>query len=390
MITLTKQVKVETLVALAEIGIPSKSEEILAILELAKELGGTIRAQDVNTRLLGRPEESPHGQRILMVVESYGLIEKIGNREDDLYRITEAGSDNLQKGQIMIPEEGSYILFVTEDALFNEAILKIERDSYVEQTESSAYFSRKNDRALREQLDETVQKPNYLTKYSHGYLFRQVADSNIPIQVNSISDKVARSTKRKPSVNVSLELDLGVNPVMRVQTTIGTLILPEICTETRFDKQYVEVLEALTSDAGRLEVLDEEPTLLIHWNSVNPEDAERFRKQITVERPTLWDFGTFERISFSLPILPASMQDAIAWANLLLRRNITTYIDKPEYDNKKQEVAAKFSKKYQPDSFVNDLTDFDEMVQQVVEEKRAGNVSPLYWRLIAPQDLNAR
>jgi len=389
MLTLNRLIKVETYVTLAEIGIPTKSQEILAILQLAKELGGTVRAQDVNIKLLDRPGESPHAQRILMVIESYGLLAKTWNREEDAYRITEAGSDNLQNGQIMIPEQGAYTIYTTEDSLFNEAILRVERDSAVEQSESSAFFGKKNDRAPIEQIVESLQKPNCLNKYLSGSLFRQVANSNAPIQINSISEKVARSSRRM-IMNISLELDLDTNPVMRVQATIGNFSIPEICTETRFNKTYVEVLEALTSNLGSLEVLGGEPTLIVPWNSITLEEAERFSKQITVEEPKLWDFGVFKKTTFHLPILPTTMQDATSWANYLIHQSINTYTDKLEYERKIQEVATKFSQKYDQHNLAAALIKFDELVNQVSEEKKAGKSSQLYWRLITPQDLNAR
>lgn len=387
MLTLSRPIKVEVYVALAEIGMPSKSYEILAILQLAQEQGGTLRAKDVNIKLLDHPEESPHAQRILMVIESFGLLEKIWH-EEDTYRLTAAGLDNLQNGQIMIPEQGAYILFTTEDSLFSESILKIDRDIAVEQTESSTYF-RKNNHMQREQVAENLQKPGYLNKYVHGYLFRQVANSNAPIQINSISDRVARSA-RKLSVSISLELKPDSEPVLRVKSTMGNSSSTEICTETRFNKTYHEVLEALTANIGNLIILDGEPVLLVAWASLNPNEAESFRKQITVKTPQLWEFGTFSSTSINLRILPATIEDATAWANFLIKRAITTYTDMLEYEHKIQKVTAKFSQKYNPDTLAATMTTFDELVKQVTEERKTGTLSPLYWRLIAPQDLNSR
>jgi hypothetical protein len=387
MLTLKRAIKVEAYVALAEIGMPSKSHEILAILQLAQEQGGTLRAKDVNIKLLDHPEESPHAQRILMVIESFGLLEKM-RYEEDAYRLTAAGTDNLQNGQIMIPEQGAYILFITEDSLLREAIIRVERDIAVEQTESSAYF-RNNKRMQREQVAENLQKPSYLNKYVHGYLFRQVANSNAPIQINSISDRVARSARRL-SASVSLELEPGSEPVLRVKSTVGNSSSVEICTETRFNKTYNEVIEALTANIGSLLILDGEPILLVAWASLNPNEAESFRKQITVEAPQLWEFGTFESTSINLRILPATIEDATAWANFLLKQSITTYTDKLEYEHKIQKVTAKFNQKYNPDTLAATMTTFDDLVKQVIEERKKGSLSPLYWRLVAPQDLNSR
>jgi hypothetical protein len=389
MLTLTRQVKVEAFVALAEIGVPSQREEILAVLKLAAEHGGYVKAEDVNTTLLGRPGESPHGQRILMLIESYGLLERTGTRENDAYRITIAGTENLQKGQIMIPEEGSYILFATTDPLFKEAILRIERNPFVEKNESQTYFGRKNDSSSREQTNESMARPSYLDKYVRGYVFNQAANSNAPLQVNSISDRLALSSRRL-IVTVDLELELDVDTAMKVGAVASGSSVKEVYAQTNFNRRYTQVLETVTADVGRLEVLDGEPTLLVSWNSMNASEAERFRKEVKVENPTLWEFGTFESVNLTLPILPATEQDAVAWGNYLLRNSIRTYVDESAYLSARYDVAGRFAKKYDQSSLSNRLMKFEEMVRQVTEEKKAGDTSALYWYLIAPQDLSIR
>jgi hypothetical protein len=389
MLTLTRRVNVESFVALAEIGVPSQREEILAVLQLATELDGYVKADDVNTRLLGRPAESPHGQRILMLIESYGLVEVNIARERHSYRITQAGIENLQKGQIMVPEEGSYTLFTTTDPLFKEAILRIERTPYIEEEEAKTYFGSKNDRALKAPTSESVQRPSYLDKYMHGYIFRQIANSNAPVQVNSISDRVALSS-RQLSVNVFLELELNADARIKVETTGGASSTQEVYAETSFDKRYNEVLEVLTTNVGRLEVLEGEPTLLVGWAAVNSREAERFKKEIRVEKPTLEKFGNFETVDLKLPILPATQEDAIAWANSLMRNSITTYVDESEYLRIRDEVASRFGKKYSWDTLVNLMMKFEEMISLAIEEKKKKEVSELYWYLLAPRDLSIR
>lgn len=388
MLIFTKSVKIEAYQALAEIGVSSQREEILAILKLATELDGHVKASDINTKLLGRPEESPHGQRILMVLESYGLLERTGARENAPYIITQAGYENLSNGQIMVPEEGSYILFTTTDPLFKEAILRIDRAPFVERSEAKSYFDRKKGSLPEVQTTRSVQKPSYLDKYKRGYVFRQAANSNKTVQVNSISDRVAPSS-RNMKLALSLELELDVDAKMKVQT-IGDTSSQDVYTETTFNKLYTEVLEVLTTDIGRIKLIDNEPVLLVGWDKVKPQEAERFRKEINVNEPSLWEFGSFEAVNFTLPILPETQRDAIKWANYLLRNNITTYVDESEYIRIRNDVALKFRMKFDPNSLAEKLVTFEEMVHQVIQEKNSEGVSECYWYLLAPKDLSIR
>lgn len=388
-LTLSRRVDVESYVAIAEIGVPSKREEILAVLKLAAELGGIIKAEDVNTKLLGRPPESPHGQRILMLIESFGLLEVTGNRENGPYMLTDAGRDNLQKGEVMVPEEGSYLLFATKDPLFKEPLLRIERTPPVEKREALAYFGGRKEAQAQTQESESVERPDYLDRYAKGYLLRQGSDANRQVQVNSISERVARSSS-KLDVEVTLELEPNSQPKMRVRTANSRQDNKEVYVETNFDLGYVEALQAIVGEEGQLEEAEAGPILLVPWSRVSPIEAERFKKEIDAKNPTIGDFGRFSRVKLVLPILPRSERDAVSWASHLLRKAVTTYVDESGYDKMRPEVASRFGQKYDPDPLSKRLLGYDDILREVTDERRAGKTPELFWYLVAPKDLNMR
>jgi hypothetical protein len=191
-------------------------------------------------------------------------------------------------------------------------------------------------------------------------------------------------------MTVAIQVAANNQTIMKIRTSIGNTKLPETVGETAFNKNYVEVLTKLVSEIGKLDILEGEPTLLVNFNSVKPEEIEKFQKQVTIGEATLWEFGTFKNINFSLPILPATRQDAVQWANQLLRLTLNTYTDKTSYEAKKIETAKKFEKKYEETTLSNALTPFDQLINEVIEERKTGKQSPLYWRIMAPQDLTSR
>jgi hypothetical protein len=387
-LVLSRRVAVEAFVALAEIGVPSQREEILAVLKMASELGGQARPEDVNVKLLGRPPEFPQGDRILTLVESYGLMEKAGTRESGPHHLTEAGQDSLQKGEVMIPEEGSYLLFATRDPLFIEPILRIDRAPDVEKEEVNRYLGRKRNGSPQEGQVKSIERPNYLEKYKGGYIFHQAAKSGEQIQVNSISERVGPSLTRL-DVDVVLELESGLPAKMKVRASPNGYSPGEVYSETAFDMSYAEVLGAITSGLGQMKAVQGEQTLLIDWDQVNPAEAERFLKQVDVREVELGRFGRFKAARLTLPILPRREKDAIDWGNFLLRRGVTGYLEREAHDKLREEIASRFGKLYGPGPLAKQLDHFDEMLTKATEEKREGKVSELYWFLNAPQDLTA-
>jgi DNA-binding PadR family transcriptional regulator len=388
LISLRRQIKVETFTALAEIGITDKREEILAILKLADKNQGYVDSSQVNTELLGRPAESAQGQRILMVVESYGLIEKAGTVGGDSYKLTDAGREDLQKGEIMVPEQGGYVLYTTKDPLFKERILRIERTTVVEDNESKGYFGSREDRKLLNE-SKSVARPDYLSDIERGHILRQVCKGNEVIQINSISEKVAPS-KRELKVSVTLELAPNEPAKMKVKSIGSSTSDKELSTETLFDQSYMQVLQLLTQDIGRLDVFGEEPTLLMKWNNIKSREAEQFRKEITVDKPTFGEFGSFESLKLTIPIFPETQSDAIQWGNYLLKQSITTYLDESNYANLREMVAKKFSAKFEPERLSSRLIDFGEMLTQATAERSAGETTERYWFLVTPKDLTMR
>jgi hypothetical protein len=385
MLTLTRQVHVESFLGLAEIGVSKKREELLAVLKLAAEGGGLVRAEDVNTTLMDHPPESPQGLRVLMLIESYGLAERTGNEWTDPYRITDAGKENLEKGEVMIPEAGLYQLFATTDPVFVEPLLKIERATN-ESRETDARFRRRD--APKEESRRSLERPGYLDRYAKGYLCKQTADSNKLVQLNSISEKLATSSKHL-DVRVTLELEPGSPPRMKVRVRDRAPDAEEVYSETKFDMEYNDVLKAITRDQGKLEIVGNEPTLMVGWDKVSPFEAERFRKQIKVEGLKLGEFGNFDGVSLVLPIMPATQQDVIGWASYLLRRGVSGYVDQQGYEKIREEVAAKFAGKYDVSWLVSHIAGFGDMLAQTVEQKRDGMELELYWYLHAPKDLSA-
>ena len=387
MLILKRRIDADAFVAIAEIGIPSKREDVSAVLALAKESSGYVKPEDVNQKLLGRPAESPHGERILMEVESFGLLEKVGSRQDDPYRMTDAGWESLGKSEVMIPEEGGYIFYTSTDPLLKESILKIERSDSIEKGEIQGFFGNRKEQSAKDSKGGSIERPSYLGRYARGYVFRQTAKSNQPVQVNSISEKVARSDKHL-SVEVALELEMNAPPRIEVKGSESSSI-PQVYCETPFNLEYTEVLKTICTDAGRLEVLEGEPTLLVDWGSVKRGEAERFSKVVEIAKPTLPRFGIFQQLSIELPILPATKSDALQWGNHLIRGSIMTYVDEQAYQRIRTETAEKFGRKFDPDSLAKGLMDFDSAIQASVQEKAGGAISELFWYLMAPKDLSS-
>jgi hypothetical protein len=386
MITLKRKVKTNAYIAIAQIGVPSQREEILAVLTLAEENNGHISPEDVNVKLLGRPAGSPQGQRLLTIIESYGALETENRWATDNFVLTAAGKENLQNKQVMIPEEGAYTFYTTSDSLFKESILRIEKSNYVEREESQNAFGNKKQEDTRSNV-ETIAKPSYLEKYEHGYLLAQAANSNSSVQINSISDKVTPSFK-SIDIFVTLELEPNRPTVFKVQPSRTSPSSKEVYAETNFDRDYTQVLEALTRKHGALDLSMNEPTLRVNWTQVSQQEVESMTKEISINAPEMFEFGTFENVNVRLPIFPESFNDAKLWANHLLKNGVKRYLTQAEYPELRKEIANKFSCRFDSEELEASIIEFDELVDLVTQEKIAGNDTSRYWYLIAPQDVS--
>ena len=109
--------------ALMNIGKEESRPELMSVLKLAEEQGGTIIPKNISEHLLGgRPETL--GEQIIYRLVEIGVLESTSI--DGEYRLTNLGNQTIESEKILIPERGVYKVWFSEDPLFPSGLVGIQ------------------------------------------------------------------------------------------------------------------------------------------------------------------------------------------------------------------------------------------------------------------------
>lgn len=374
-IELKRKVDVKSYETIMEIAIGNKRDDILAVLEL--DIDSQINPMLVNEKLLFRPETSAHGGRVLEVIESYGLIEKIHSNN---YNLTDAGEYALENMEVKIPEKGIYVLHLTKDPLFSDHILRYDTTNKIPEHEfrETMRKSYDRDRSKKRNSSKEISKPECVNKYKKGSVVKLAGKGNEEIQINEIGDKLFKSDS-KLNVSVKIHLD-DQNTSVKVVSGKEK----EIQVDHTFTLKPIDVLNNLL---GNIQEVRGKLVLPVSFGEIN--DAERtgmIRRNIIEKNKTIDGYGKFSQISIDkLSLMPESKLDAKKWAKWYLKNSINYYFDEKSYLTKRRDAAGKFVDFYDQSEIDSALPDFDDFVEEVaeIEPKTA-----TYWYARASIDLN--
>jgi hypothetical protein len=388
-ITLKRKVPVTSYEAIMDVGEPRDRDEILALLELAQE-NGRINKQIINEKFLFRPENAPYGERILKMLEHYGLVEpdrpSMAWSGATDYRLTAIGHNTLVNKRVMIPERGYYVLHTTEDPVFKEFIIGREKNE--ESTkEEYEYTLRKYYNRERDPSSQAIEKPPRLKAYEEGAIVRLAANGNDEVQINHIEDTIYKSNANiKVDITVTLEPDS--EPTVKTTTAkYGEVALDDHGFKMGFD----EALKELVGE-DEIKFFNNTLHLLVSYDDLNIREKLSMVKESVPNNHIFKDYGRFDDATITgLPIMPKTLEDAAKWARWLLLNNIRYYVDEPAYEEAKKQASEQFKPIYQPTEVQAGIPSYYKLLEKMREDRdgfEEQGFKKLYWYMNAPRDLS--
>jgi hypothetical protein len=311
------------------------------------------------------------------------------------YELTDTGRIALQEGQVPVPEKGVFVLTGTTDPLFCEPVLacrpKEAGKEKGQEFERIAYLSPKNRKEPEKNNISGKKRPKWLedlrrSTRSSPKVLTLAAQNREVIQVVDI-DENANPSQMKEKVSASLRISSNSTPEMTVVSRAG-----KAAAETKFNLPFMEVMTSLFPEIEE-DIVEYEgaPALLVSYEEIknDPSEVNTMQRTVTVHAPEIQGFGRFKDVEISgLPLLPRSLEDAGSWARDRVFDGITTYIDKHSYDALCEKEAARFSKRFEPETVRSSLPTFRE-IRTIMEEKREKDPKK-YWFVTAPVVLTFR
>ena len=351
-----------------------KQDEILAVLTLFKE-HGSLGKEVVNTELLDQPPDSSYGFNVLQVVETYRLISSHNGR----YEITETGKESLSKGSIPFPSRSVCNVTVSDDPLLPTEILDIQQREEIGINRKSGSDTNLTDnlkklpdniiRILEKWKDKSLNLP---AQSMQTVLIQEFEENEIKIDCKS-------------SYSLSLRVRYREKPALFFKDNQANKSLA-IKTPENLDSS--EIISHIMEGYGYINDLNDDLILLVRVKDLTPLEITSFKKSFTIEKPTIPDYGSFEKIRIEgMGIFPSTLSEAKKWAEKLLVHSINRYIDREQFKELAIEICKKFEALYSPDDIREDLPDYDDLVNRAKSGDK--ELKDAYWYLIAPADLSA-
>ena len=367
-ITLERPVEARCWRVIGQVAKAEKRPELMPVLLRASETGGTD-ARDVAKHLLFEPRSRRVvAERLLDIGVAYKLLEKRG----PAYVLTKAGEAAIDTERVLVPEDGAWTIWASEDPLLPSPVLRVKRwnepnactEILGEERESAKQRSPKD---LPAWLRKVVEMP--ITP----------AAGAAEVRIDNLEDK-AEEVHANGSLRLIWNVDDG-----RLQLT-GSLEGGQVATELEAPSMSSNrVWGALLENGGLLEQWDEERQVLcVSFDDTDTDGAEReaMSRVLKFDSPYLRDYGEFEPLTVpEVPITAPSAADAQAWAEWRLEARIREYATTERYANWRKEAAAPFDRHE---------VELPTRTQLALEAWKPGTTrpEPRAWHLAAAEDWN--
>jgi hypothetical protein len=301
-IKMSRKINIKAYETLAKVAFPEERNEILALLQMvgSKFIINASGVVDKTTGLLpGRPKVM--GERLLRTLEKLGLLDS-GYRGKE-FGLTEYGEETLDNRMIFIPEESSWKIWITEDPLFPDNILFIDRH--------------------REPNSRTVTPtllPEILTKIKsrNVSLIRTHHTNSSELRVIRIQPMGRLSNDSQANLDLIITADEGQDTIARVEGILGS------GKGNKIDRRLVEFeapehLELFT----RLMELSEfgpnwdenKSRLNVEFSETTPLERREHLRTIRIDAPNIEGLGKFNSVDLkAIPLAPKTGYDAREWA----------------------------------------------------------------------------
>jgi hypothetical protein len=296
--------------------------ELLAVARLALDNPGGLTPELLAADLIG--SQPVLCRRILDRCVKLGLLER--PRPQDRARLSELGREMLQRGQVLVPEQGTWRIYFVDDLLIDAAVVHVAplADNNAKATRGQL----RNDRTDRKPVDQGVSSPRVVNDIGKA-LCTSLVDGTT-FQLLDIANRGARGPVAQHRLDV--EYLPGAEPRVtlrgKLQAQSGALSVDHVLAQPRALGQwsYDELWLELVSISAKLDI----ETLEVACNWVHrrvlptsfehtSEDERRQRARNLAIRPLSFeDIGDFEASQLdSIELIPHTTQDAQQWVRWL-------------------------------------------------------------------------
>jgi hypothetical protein len=361
-VILTRDVDIQEYRVVMEISKTEKRDDILSVLKLVDETGAPISAETVCEKLLAkRPRRV--GENIIRRLTELGLLY---NR-----RLSEKGKEALERGQVFMPERGSYRILCARDPLLPQVLLDLREDG----VRASWDPLRKE----KEGTEVTAPLPEWI-KETEGEVVQLVGRKGETIRVEKVEEMcIPLGAPGGKPLRISLTSTMGGGTQLSLSERFSRQLPP---LDLTFEDMWSDLLGNRIEDW-----LDEDSVLYCDYDDLSASDRRNFTTNLEIASPELPGLGEFKRtVVRNVPVAPSSLEDAQRWAEWLLIETLSGYLSESGYEEHVEHTDGHFPwySVYFPPR--------ERMAKSVLEEWQSQEeeepLKPQYWYLRAPIDLN--
>ena len=398
-IVLKRKVSLKAYIIDLYLAVSEKRPEIIPILKYVQEKGEPVTPADVAKDLLQREKFVIAGKNILNYLVKLKLLQPT---DSSRFTLSVNGQQVLENNtnEIFIPERGTYEVTWTDDPLIKERIIMLKPTSQ----EIFQYVKNSNESPNKKTDDENMHIIEEKSLFEICPLdqpfvafFKEKNSENpqkkkikIERSDGENGDKIYVKVVEKPSekLNLTIKIDFTLHsPITRFE-------IEETLHDDRDLPQEVDSMEVWKRilsqhpQSNSLKWDENYFALRVKFSSLNNRERKTFSKLLNFNKIDLSDLGlgTFNDVQVSkIPIIPETLEDALAWAKwLLIEEHLTDYVDTQKWI----ELIKKIRQKPQFAEFSQQLylPSRDDLARELFNKNQ--QFSEKFWYLQAPIDLN--
>lgn len=363
-IRLTREIQVECWRVIGQVAKAAKRNELLPVLLRARERGQTD-ARDIAEHLLFESgSRQVIAQRLLHVAEQYRLLEQ----ENRQYHLTDSGSTALETKQILVPEHGTWTVWVSKDPLLTAVILRVE--PWQESTAYDEVWGEERDKAPKrcfEKLPRWVRDAvGVITTPLVGGVSLRI-DQLEPEGEMVDAETTLRATWDVTGGRLRIDGNLGGSRVNAVANA------PEIPV----DAVWMQLMQA----EGLWPQWDGSAVALrVGFDETISGERESLVRGVHFKRPDIESLGTFDATTVEgIALRASSHQDAARWAEWRLRARVQDYATAEQFGKWTAEAVKPFAE-FDPSTPAR-----QELADSAWRE-RTDRPTPSTWHLVAAED----
>jgi hypothetical protein len=352
-IHLARAVKVSSIDVEATVAVGRDRREFLAVAQLAADLARPIGARDLLQELIG-PRPDVVGWRVIERCVDLGLLER--TEPSGPARLSESGRLALAHGEVLVPEEGLWRMFVVDDPLVSCALIHAKR------LESQPVYRERQ--MLREARAERrdiprPDRPSDLLRREVGARPRVSVQDEHLLQLRELADRGANGPRGELRLVLTWVADAAA-PALRLVGRLpadlkvsggeafdAVLELPEIFRKLSYQLLWSMLVNLATGvgaeELDRWRAAAGKPVVPVRFESLAAPARQAFQLDLPVPASEWTALGDFEAgVLKGVHLVPASEPDAQAWLSWLQWEAITDHVTPVDLEQKAKELRMKF------------------------------------------------